>query len=126
LPEGITAERANESMIAVDPDGVAHTDAGALAQVLRSLPLTAWLGWLISLPGVSWVVAKIYYRVANNRLAISEACGLGACGLPPKPHGDAEAPEEDVPSPAAKWRRRASIGTEALLSLAVLAAIVAQ
>jgi predicted DCC family thiol-disulfide oxidoreductase YuxK len=98
LPQGVTAEMADRSMIAVGADGRHHTDAAALSAILLSLPLLGWVGLLIRLPGLAQLCRYLYFKVARKRLDISVAVGLGACGLPP-PRGDEREDEEAPPSP---------------------------
>jgi predicted DCC family thiol-disulfide oxidoreductase YuxK len=124
LPEGVTAETANESMIAVDPDGNVHTDAAALAQVLRSLPGLAWLGRLIGLPGIHELVRWAYYKVARNRMAISQACGLGACGLTPPEVAPVKAADGANEPPATVWRRRVVFAVESVLVAGLFATVL--
>lgn len=82
LPAGITTEIADRSMIVVAPDGTVHRDAHALANVLRALPLLTLPALLLRIPGIHHLMRWAYYKVANNRLDISVAVGMGACGIP--------------------------------------------
>lgn len=101
LPDGITAAMADKSMIAVDPAGKAYMDANAVCTLLRALPLLGWLGLLLSLPGLHQVMRWLYFKVADNRLDISVAWGLGACGIVQNAPA-APADTERALSPAAK------------------------
>lgn len=101
LPDGITAAMADRSMIAVDPAGKAHMDAAAVCTLLRALPLFGWLGWLLSLPGLFQLMRRLYFEVADNRLDISVAWGMGACGIA-RPDQVAATADDGAPSPASQ------------------------
>jgi predicted DCC family thiol-disulfide oxidoreductase YuxK len=123
LPEGVTAEDADRSMIVVH-DGVAHRDVAAVSEIMRALPLLGWLGLLLKVPGIEHLGRWLYYKVARNRLDISVALGMGACGLP---QAGAE-PEVAIaaPTPAQRTWRVTRAATSSVLALALLAAVVAQ
>lgn len=129
VPSEVTAEVVERSIVVLDAAGKAHLDADALAALLRSLPLLGWLGVLVGLPGVSVLVRRMYYRVAEKRLDISMACGLGACGV--AAHDEAQPEARDVaPSdaplpPGVRLRRGLGVGVESLLVALVMATFFA-
>ncbi len=103
LPEGITEEMANRSMVVVGPDGSAHRDADAVSVLVRALPFVGWLGWLLVIPGIHHLMRWLYFKVADNRIEISVALGMGACGVPQK-GGDGAEKSAPPPSPAARTK----------------------
>lgn len=114
LPEGVTPEVADRTIVVIDAAGTAHLDAHAVARILRALPLLGWLGRLVALPGVNALVRRLYYRVAENRLDISVACGLGACGLPVVgATADAKEGEATVAPATLAWRLAKGAGDTA-------------
>ena len=110
LPTGVERETVERSMVALDVNGRAHTDAQAVAQVLFALPLGAPLGLLVSLPGVRSLVARGYYRVASNRVKLSVACGLGSCGLTGPASATGETKQRDA-------SRATRLGTSVVVAL---------
>ena len=81
LPESVTVEMTERSIVVLDPSGRPHEDALALSHVFRALPCGRVVGHAIALPGLRHIVAALYRRVANRRFDISVACGLGSCGV---------------------------------------------
>jgi predicted DCC family thiol-disulfide oxidoreductase YuxK len=128
LPADVTLELVSRTIVVIDTENTTHVDAAALARILRALPLLGWLGHLVALPGLSGLVAKLYYRVAERRLDISVACGLGACGLP-REGQDASAPPSDPEAvglpPATRLVRGAALMLETLLVGALFATFLA-
>jgi predicted DCC family thiol-disulfide oxidoreductase YuxK len=125
LPEGVTAEMADQAMIAVDHHGKPHSDAGAVAVVLLALPLLGWLGLLISLPGIAQLTSWLYFKVARSRLDISVAVGLGACGIR-RPGADDMEDVEEEPTPAARVGAVQAALVASTGALAVLVVVWAQ
>jgi predicted DCC family thiol-disulfide oxidoreductase YuxK len=79
---GVTEEQAGEAVQWVQVDGAVRSGHEAIAAML----CTAGRIWKISgrvllLPGVSWMAAKAYRLVADNRYRLPGS--TPACGLPP-------------------------------------------
>ena len=125
LPDGIDDDVALRTMVAVDGEGEHHTDIDAAVRIMRAVPVLAPIGWLFMLPGFHQLGRWLYYRVADNRIAISVALGMGACGVP----SDDDEPEEPIHSeetPAQRLWARAGVSLCSLLGLGLLLAIAAQ
>ncbi|MFO0587030.1 MAG: hypothetical protein U0441_05820 [Polyangiaceae bacterium] len=60
----------------------------AVAAMLRALPLGFFLSLPFRIPGTAGLWDALYRTVPPRRYAISEALGLGACGVPVKPAAD--------------------------------------
>ncbi len=80
---GVTGEQASEAVQWVQVDGAVRSGHEAIAAMLG----TAGRFWTIAgrvllLPGVSWMAAKAYRWVADNRYRLPG--GTPACGLPPR------------------------------------------
>jgi predicted DCC family thiol-disulfide oxidoreductase YuxK len=86
-PKGVTKKLTDRSIVVIDKSGKVYDDERALSQIFRALPLLTPIGWLLRLPVLSLVARWLYRRVADNRLEISQACGMGMCGITP-PDGD--------------------------------------
>jgi predicted DCC family thiol-disulfide oxidoreductase YuxK len=146
LPAAVTSEMTEKSMVVVDAAGKAHTEASALSQILRSLPLLGPLGRLLRVPPIRQLARVLYFKVADNRVAISVACGLGACGLPSPldtapedtapedtapedtaPEDTAPAPADEAPpaaSPASRFGQRCASLLASLVAVAILGGVV--
>ncbi len=83
LPEGVTAELIEETIVVRDiARDRRYTRATAIAVLCRALPL-GWPAWaLLSLPGLGFLWNGLYDLVARNRRRISTALGMAACRLP--------------------------------------------
>ena len=124
LPDGVDDDLALRTMIAIDADGEHHTDIDAAIRIMRAVPILTPIGWLFMLPGVNQLGAWLYYRIADNRIAISVALGMGACGVPSDV--EAESNVERDETPAERMGARASAGLASLLGVGLLLAIAAQ
>jgi predicted DCC family thiol-disulfide oxidoreductase YuxK len=82
VPEGLTPELLDNTVVAVRPDGSYAIRGKAVRETLLALPGVAWLGWLLGLPGFSQLLEVIYRLVAPRRANISVELGLAACGIP--------------------------------------------
>jgi len=85
---GVTEEQASDAVQWVAVDAPVRSGHEAIAAVLS----TAGGPWKFAarallLPGVSWVAAKVYRLVADNRQRLPG--GTPACGRPPAREGDA-------------------------------------
>jgi len=124
LPESVDEALALRTMVVIDADGEHHTDIAAVVRILRAITALAPLGWLFMLPGLSQLGRWLYYQVADNRIAISVALGMGACGVAHDEGQSAEqGPEE---TPAVRLAGWVGVGLTSLLGLGLLAAVAAQ
>jgi predicted DCC family thiol-disulfide oxidoreductase YuxK len=90
VPDGLTPELLDDTVVAVRPDGSYATRGRAVRETLRALPGLAWLGWLLGLPGLAQLLELVYRIVAPRRAKISVELGLAACGIPaPTPEKEA-------------------------------------
>jgi predicted DCC family thiol-disulfide oxidoreductase YuxK len=88
LPElGITEEQAADAVQWVALDGTVRSGHEAVGAVLETAG-RIWrsIGRVILLPGVSWLAARVYRLVADNRYRLPG--GTPACARPPgRPDG---------------------------------------
>lgn len=124
LPEGIDEDLALRTMVAVDAEGEHHTDIEAAIRVMRAVPALTPLGWLFMLPGLNQLGRWLYYRVADNRIDISVALGMGACGIPSAYEPESGPSSEETP--AARFGARARSGLASVLGVGLLLAVAAQ
>jgi predicted DCC family thiol-disulfide oxidoreductase YuxK len=84
LPElGITEEQATDAVQCVQIDGTVHSGHEAIAAVLTTAGrIWTIIGRIVLLPGISWVAAKVYRLVADNRYRLPGS--TPACAPPPK------------------------------------------
>ncbi|MET0306758.1 MAG: DUF393 domain-containing protein [Solirubrobacterales bacterium] len=77
---GITAEQASDAVQWVEVDGTVRSGHEAISAVLGAAGLP-WklIGRTIQLPGISWLAAKAYRLVANNRYRLPG--GTPACAV---------------------------------------------
>lgn len=77
---GVTAERAADAVQLVQIDGTVRSGHEAIAAVLRTAG-RPWriVGRAVLLPGISWLAAKVYRLVANNRYRLPG--GTPACAV---------------------------------------------
>jgi predicted DCC family thiol-disulfide oxidoreductase YuxK len=92
---GITEEQAADAVQWVGVDGAVRSGHEAIAAVLRSAgPVWRLLGRLITLPGISWLAARAYRLIADNRYRLPG--GTPACARTPAAGADGE-PTEGAP-----------------------------
>lgn len=128
LPEDVDAEQAARSVIAIDDDGDHHLDVAAVTKILTRVPSLAPLGWLLMVPGLHQAGRWLYYKVADNRIDISVALGMGACGVP-SAEADDERPSSSTwasATPAQRFGAMARAATMSALGLFVVLAVAAQ
>jgi predicted DCC family thiol-disulfide oxidoreductase YuxK len=80
----ISYERAMQSMHVISPDGSIHGEEEAVRALLRFAPLyLRWAAWLFYVPGVPWIVRRLYRFIARNRYRLNgkTACDDGACAV---------------------------------------------
>ena len=93
LPDlGLTQAEAADAVQWVESDGTVRGGHEAVAAVLMNAGKVWWpLGRVLLVPGVSWLAAKVYRLVADNRNRLPG--GTPACALPPeqRPGGSSRA-----------------------------------
>jgi predicted DCC family thiol-disulfide oxidoreductase YuxK len=78
----INREEAMKWMQAVDPQGRVAGGADAWARIGALLPGWNLLAWILLVPGIRWLAAKIYAWIARNRYRWNRAiCDDGSCAL---------------------------------------------
>ena len=78
----IDREVAMRWMQAVDTSGRVWSGADAWARIGLLLPGWNLLSWLLLIPGLRWMAAKIYAWVARNRYRWNrDLCADGTCSL---------------------------------------------
>lgn len=78
---GVTEEQATEAVQWVGPDGTVRSGHEAIAATLNSAGLPWKLaGRVLLLPGISWLAAKTYRLVADNRYRLPGS--TPACARP--------------------------------------------
>jgi predicted DCC family thiol-disulfide oxidoreductase YuxK len=79
---GITEEQATDAVQWVEINGAVRSGHEAIAAMLNSAG-RIWriIGRAVLLPGISWIAAKVYRLVADNRDRLPG--GTPACALPP-------------------------------------------
>jgi predicted DCC family thiol-disulfide oxidoreductase YuxK len=80
---GITEEQAADAVQWVRIDGTVRSGHEAIAAVLSSAGgIWKLVGRTLLLPGISWIAAKLYRLVADNRYRLPG--GTPACAVTPK------------------------------------------
>jgi predicted DCC family thiol-disulfide oxidoreductase YuxK len=78
----IDREVAMRWMQAVDARGRVWSGADAWARIGLLLPGWNLLAWILVIPGVRWVAAKVYALIARNRYRWNrDLCADGTCSL---------------------------------------------
>lgn len=143
LPEGVTPELADETMLVTTADGKVYTHGRAAFRLFIAVPI----GWVLLVAFFGLVVLLVlfdlgaravlraakkgrglYALIATNRHKISNAFGLGACGLPAKgsqARGKNQNPSDD-PTPARKAWTTTNVVLSSVVSLLFGAALLAQ
>lgn len=76
----VDREQAMRLMQAVDSGGRVWSGADAWAHIGLLLPGWKLLAWLLLVPGIRWIAAKVYGWIARNRHRWNPAgCEDGAC-----------------------------------------------
>lgn len=81
----VTPEMIHAALQLVRPDGGVCSGAEAIAEALATRPLWRLVTWIYFVPGIRWLVDRLYEFVARNRYRImgrAGTCEGGACGLP--------------------------------------------
>ncbi len=127
LPPGASEAMAERSMIVVDAGGRVSTDAAALSAICLAVRPLWWCGWLLKLPGVHQLARALYHRFAERRFDVSEALGMGACGVEDDGRrSDSDDARGDEDTPAARLWRWLCFAATGAGSLLIVAAAVAQ
>jgi predicted DCC family thiol-disulfide oxidoreductase YuxK len=82
ISAAIDAETSGRSFAVVDSQGRISTEARAIYELGRALPLGVVPLFWLRLPGLAPLVNAAYRRLAANRIALSLWLGLGAGGSP--------------------------------------------
>jgi predicted DCC family thiol-disulfide oxidoreductase YuxK len=79
---GITEQQAADAVQWVETGGAVRSGHEAIAAVLRTAgPIWRVAGRILMLPGISWIAAKVYRLVADNRYRLPG--GTPACARLP-------------------------------------------
>jgi predicted DCC family thiol-disulfide oxidoreductase YuxK len=80
---GLTQAQASDAVQWIEPDGTVRGGHEAVAAALMNSARPWWpIGRAMLVPGVSWVAARVYRLVADNRHRLPG--GTAACALPPE------------------------------------------
>jgi len=78
----VDREQAMRLMQAVDSAGHVYGGVDAWARIGQLLPGWNLVAWLLRVPGIHWLAAKIYAWIARNRYRWNRAaCADGTCGV---------------------------------------------
>jgi predicted DCC family thiol-disulfide oxidoreductase YuxK len=78
----INREEAMKWMQVIDPQGRVSSGADAWARIGELLPGWNLLAWILLVPGIRWLAAKVYALMARNRYRWNRAsCEDGCCSL---------------------------------------------
>lgn len=122
LPESVTRELVEQTIVVIDGEGKVYTKGSAVVAILQALPgfrLLAVLSPLFLLDG-------LYGIVAPRRTRISVACGLDACGAVKKPTHHAPDPLEVAVAPSSRLRFMITSAVREGYAILVLAAMLTQ
>ena len=76
----IDRDQAMQWMQAVDANGRVYSGADAWARIGLLLPGWKSVAWILLIPGVRWIAARIYAWIARNRYRWNRAiCQDGSC-----------------------------------------------
>lgn len=124
LPDGITSEMLDETVVAVRPDGTYATRGKAVVEVLRALPGFGPLAFVLSLPVISSLLEFAYKLFAPRRAAVSVELGMTACGVPRPVDKSEPTPSESEVAPFQKIKNGITGGFREVLALVVLVALL--
>ena len=78
----IDREAAMRWMQAVDEQGRSWSGADAWARIGLLLPGWSLIAWILLMPGVRWLAARIYFWIARNRYRWNHSlCSDGSCSV---------------------------------------------
>jgi predicted DCC family thiol-disulfide oxidoreductase YuxK len=91
----VNFDEAMRLMQAVDPRGRVYSGANAWARIGLALPGWNLLAWLLLVPGIHFIVVRLYGWTARNRYRWNrELCEGGTCAL----HADQPPPPQKAPN----------------------------
>jgi predicted DCC family thiol-disulfide oxidoreductase YuxK len=125
LPPSLEPGTLERTLVVIDARGRVFQEERAVFEVGRALPLGVFLVWWLVVPPLSLIARAAYRRVARDRLRISAAFGLGACGVSPEPSGRAAQRRLLVEPPPAgslreEWRGGLLVMREAAVALLII------
>lgn len=123
LPEGITPEIVERTVVVVDDRGRITMKSAAFVAIFRSIPLGTLFAWPLAIPGLRTIADRAYDRFAENRHKVSVCLGYAACGLPMR---DAPVETEPPPTPFRNRLVRARGYAREALVLVMMAATTSQ
>lgn len=126
MPQSVTAELVQSSVVVVDAKGNVFTRSAALAEIIRVLPFGTPVAVLLRLPVISHLANVFYDAFAARRTRVSALCGLNSCGVP-MPQGtedEEEAIAVEVPSAIRTFRFLTGFVREGVVLALLVAAIV--
>ncbi len=123
MPAEVTPELVNDTIVVVEPNGTIHLRARAVSAIVHSLPLGPLVAWVMRVPGLSALFDRLYRLVATNRLDLSVAMGLGACGIAPPAKGARRGAVASL-TPAQRTARVLRTAGRELAALLVVAGVV--
>jgi predicted DCC family thiol-disulfide oxidoreductase YuxK len=78
----VNREEAMRLMQAVDSNGRVYAGIDAWARIARLLPGWNLFAWILLVPGIHWLAARIYAWIARNRYRWNRAaCADGTCSV---------------------------------------------
>jgi predicted DCC family thiol-disulfide oxidoreductase YuxK len=125
FPAGVSPEAVDKTLVVVDSKGRVFHQEQAVRVVLFALPFGSLLGVWLLVPGLRQLARAVYDKVAVNRIRISAAVGLGACGLPQPAAIDRE--PSDKPDAKVRTLRgdvRSGLGLGREMAVALLGAML--
>ncbi len=102
IPESISDETLGRTAVVIHPDGTTSTEGRVVYEAISALPFGTLFAFWVRLPGPAGVVDALYRRFAKNRMRVSAAVGLGACGVPLPPTAQGEGSVEEGESDEAE------------------------
>ncbi len=126
LPPVITDDLVTGTVVAVNEKGEVSTEGAAVAQILRSLPLGAFLSLPFRIPFTAPLWNRLYRLVPPRRFAISEALGLGVCGIPKIAAPNVSPDETNEVPPATRTMRFITGAFREVFALLLLATSTSQ
>lgn len=79
--EQFESVRANFILSEVSGHPKVYLGHEAIAHIIRALPLGWCVSWIFFVPGISWILARLYTTFAKRRRVFSQWLGYGVCGL---------------------------------------------
>jgi predicted DCC family thiol-disulfide oxidoreductase YuxK len=82
IPPDLSPDLLDRTLVVLTADGQRLLRERALAALLGVLPLAGLgSGWLLRIPGISWLARLGYVAFAQRRHEVSASLGLGRCGV---------------------------------------------